>query len=365
MTVEDPRALEKVILHLVTNLPSPKPENISPLPEKGESPTLPLAIIPPRKERIISAIEKIYKVINIFSKDHGLSPKCQKYYNNINSNYKPDEDEIQDRLDYEPDLLKSIEEKEPSHQQLDIMPENTEHTMPENTEQTIIRKTDLAERVYRFFWSRNREANPSQPPPPVTTQAEVAHVPSPIIVNEQSRMQQSQNDDLVATVPPSNERATSDRVDPIPGTCGIKRQRRETSHQQNKIRKTPSSENEIYSSTEISVNWAIVEAPYEAETVISLVIPVNMDHDPTVQTPHPRRQYETSLSEMYAIPQILQENLNSLWLSQLEGAPESPDQALRDLGVLPEKNSKCYINYCLQPYRQLNCILTNSLHLLQ
>lgn len=63
--VEDPRQLERVILHLVTNLPSlsklPTPANASPT-------ALRLTIIPPRKERIVSAIEKIYTVIKTIPK---------------------------------------------------------------------------------------------------------------------------------------------------------------------------------------------------------------------------------------------------------------------------------------------------------
>ncbi|XP_063837408.1 circadian locomoter output cycles protein kaput-like isoform X1 [Ostrinia nubilalis] len=68
LSVEDPRQLEKVILHLVTNLPSPQSEEDL----RGESPdrSVPasarLAIIPPKKERIVSAIEKIYSVIKTF-----------------------------------------------------------------------------------------------------------------------------------------------------------------------------------------------------------------------------------------------------------------------------------------------------------
>lgn len=65
--VEDPRQLEKVILHLVTNLPSPQPdENEMSLSPDGSKPPVHLAIIPPRKERIVSAIEKIYSVIKTF-----------------------------------------------------------------------------------------------------------------------------------------------------------------------------------------------------------------------------------------------------------------------------------------------------------
>ncbi|XP_050360947.1 hypoxia-inducible factor 1-alpha-like isoform X2 [Nymphalis io] len=58
LPVEDPRQLEKVILHLVTNLPSPDTQN----PCKGEISSH-LAIIPPKRERIQRAIEKSYSVI--------------------------------------------------------------------------------------------------------------------------------------------------------------------------------------------------------------------------------------------------------------------------------------------------------------
>ncbi|XP_059054469.1 hypoxia-inducible factor 1-alpha-like [Achroia grisella] len=64
--VEDPRQLEKVILHLVTNLPSPDIDDIPPSisPERFDSPSFRLSIIPPRKERIVKAIEKIYSIIS-------------------------------------------------------------------------------------------------------------------------------------------------------------------------------------------------------------------------------------------------------------------------------------------------------------
>ncbi|CAH0703457.1 unnamed protein product [Spodoptera exigua] len=70
--VEDPRRLEQVILHLVTNLPSPAPpeSNQEPnsSPHKNKSPHH-LTIIPPNKERIVSAIEKIYNVIKAVPRD--------------------------------------------------------------------------------------------------------------------------------------------------------------------------------------------------------------------------------------------------------------------------------------------------------
>lgn len=69
--VEDPRQLEKVILHLVTNLPSPEaidnPGSVS--IDSDGAPSRRLAIIPPKKERIVSAIEKIYNIINALPKD--------------------------------------------------------------------------------------------------------------------------------------------------------------------------------------------------------------------------------------------------------------------------------------------------------
>nr|XP_026500845.1 neuronal PAS domain-containing protein 3-like isoform X1 [Vanessa tameamea] len=65
LPVEDPRQLEKVILHLVTNLPSPQPEDThhNPCSRNGEVSPSHLAIIPPQRERIQKAIEKSYSVI--------------------------------------------------------------------------------------------------------------------------------------------------------------------------------------------------------------------------------------------------------------------------------------------------------------
>ncbi|KOB72960.1 Methoprene-tolerant homolog-2, partial [Operophtera brumata] len=69
VAVEDPRNLERVILHLVTNLPSQSssPEPVSALPT-----ALRLALIPPKKERIVSAIEKIYTVIKTIPKNPSI-----------------------------------------------------------------------------------------------------------------------------------------------------------------------------------------------------------------------------------------------------------------------------------------------------
>ncbi|KAM3968449.1 juvenile hormone resistance protein II [Aphomia sociella] len=77
--VEDPRQLEKVILHLVTNLPSPEadenPRSVS--PERADSPTIRLSIIPPRRERIVSAIEKIYSIISPLPKRPSRTSLCE------------------------------------------------------------------------------------------------------------------------------------------------------------------------------------------------------------------------------------------------------------------------------------------------
>ncbi|CAG4939928.1 unnamed protein product [Parnassius apollo] len=70
LPVEDPKELEKVILHLVTNLPSPQPESPQTAsPDHNDSPPFHLSIIPPQKERIVNAIEKIYSVIKTFNKE--------------------------------------------------------------------------------------------------------------------------------------------------------------------------------------------------------------------------------------------------------------------------------------------------------
>lgn len=63
LPVEDPRQLEKVILHLVTNLPSPQPEDSHHNTYPNSEPSH-LAIIPPQREKIQKAIEKSYSVIN-------------------------------------------------------------------------------------------------------------------------------------------------------------------------------------------------------------------------------------------------------------------------------------------------------------
>ncbi|XP_045542135.1 hypoxia-inducible factor 1-alpha [Papilio machaon] len=67
LPVEDPQQLQKVILHLVTNLPSPSTD-ITQLnsPFQEERSPYRLSIIPPKKERIVNAIDKIYNVIQCF-----------------------------------------------------------------------------------------------------------------------------------------------------------------------------------------------------------------------------------------------------------------------------------------------------------
>lgn len=74
VAVEDPRQLEKVILHLVTNLPSPQVNDNSCniYPDDGELSSRRLALIPPKKERIVSAIEKIYTVLKTIPKQPSM-----------------------------------------------------------------------------------------------------------------------------------------------------------------------------------------------------------------------------------------------------------------------------------------------------
>ncbi|KPI96160.1 Neuronal PAS domain-containing protein 2, partial [Papilio xuthus] len=60
LRVEDPQQLQKVILHLVTNLPSPCRTTPSNSPSEEERSPYRLSIIPPKKERIVNAIDKIY-----------------------------------------------------------------------------------------------------------------------------------------------------------------------------------------------------------------------------------------------------------------------------------------------------------------
>lgn len=68
MSVEDPRQLEKVILHLVTNLPSSSPSRTS-----REQLAPRISIIPHKKERILSAIDKIYTVITTIPKQPSVN----------------------------------------------------------------------------------------------------------------------------------------------------------------------------------------------------------------------------------------------------------------------------------------------------
>ncbi|XP_063373620.1 basic helix-loop-helix ARNT-like protein 1 [Cydia amplana] len=108
--VEDPKQLEKVILHLVTNLPSPQPdEQDHSLSPERDGPHVHLAIIPPRKERIVMGIEKIYTVI--------------KNFNNPN---------IDEHIDVKRIRASSVEATTPSHTPRfeDASPENTHATLP-------------------------------------------------------------------------------------------------------------------------------------------------------------------------------------------------------------------------------------------
>lgn len=59
---------------MVTNLPSPQPPDyqVASSPIQDDTFQGRLAIIPPRRERIVSAIEKIYSVIKTFNKEPAL-----------------------------------------------------------------------------------------------------------------------------------------------------------------------------------------------------------------------------------------------------------------------------------------------------
>ncbi|KAI5647023.1 PAS domain-containing protein [Phthorimaea operculella] len=72
--------LERVILYLVTNLPSPPPpsQSHSNTPVGEASPAQPLAIIPPEKERIVSAIEKIYSLVKAAGRRQRSSRDAKK-----------------------------------------------------------------------------------------------------------------------------------------------------------------------------------------------------------------------------------------------------------------------------------------------
>ncbi|XP_063632832.1 neuronal PAS domain-containing protein 2-like isoform X1 [Cydia splendana] len=109
--VEDPKQLEKVILHLVTNLPSPQPdEKDHSLSPERDGPHVHLAIIPPRKERIVMGIEKIYTVI--------------KNFNNPN---------IDEHVDVKRIRASSVEATTPSHDTPcfeDASPEKAPATLP-------------------------------------------------------------------------------------------------------------------------------------------------------------------------------------------------------------------------------------------
>ncbi|XP_031767389.2 aryl hydrocarbon receptor nuclear translocator-like protein 2 isoform X2 [Galleria mellonella] len=89
--VEDPRQLEKVILHLVTNLPSPGVDNIprSISPDRFEISPVRLSIIPPKKDRIVKAIEKIYSIISPLPKSCERTYHCEQSETTNISAYPP------------------------------------------------------------------------------------------------------------------------------------------------------------------------------------------------------------------------------------------------------------------------------------
>ncbi|XP_028032150.1 circadian locomoter output cycles protein kaput-like isoform X2 [Bombyx mandarina] len=72
--VEDPKQLVNVVLHMVTDLPTSKP-GIALKQNNPASPSHNLSIIPPKKERIVSGVEKIY---TIFKNMMGNTPPVQQ-----------------------------------------------------------------------------------------------------------------------------------------------------------------------------------------------------------------------------------------------------------------------------------------------
>ncbi|OWR51919.1 methoprene-tolerant protein-2 [Danaus plexippus plexippus] len=112
LPVEDPRQLEKVILHLVTNLPSFKSGDIfQQSTYNGEISPPELAIIPPRKEKIQKAIERSYSLIKNL-RDSESSKKQSPMFNHHQSNepLEPKEPmKLMDTLEH----LESLELKEP------------------------------------------------------------------------------------------------------------------------------------------------------------------------------------------------------------------------------------------------------------
>ncbi|CAB3225927.1 unnamed protein product [Arctia plantaginis] len=85
--VENPRRLEEVILHLVTNLPSPPTEDLdedvrSITTEKNVSPSQRITIIPPDKEQIVNAIDKIYGVIKTLNRNQDMVIKDENIASN-------------------------------------------------------------------------------------------------------------------------------------------------------------------------------------------------------------------------------------------------------------------------------------------
>lgn len=375
LSVEEPRALQKVILHMVTNLHSPKPENNSPILDKGDSPTLSLAIIPPKKERIISAIDKIHNVIKIFTKD-GVSPTkgLKKYYKKTNSAHKSAEDEIQGRVDCETDVSNYIEDNEFSRQ-LDV----TSKTFHQNI---IPKDIERVGRLYRFFLSRNRPMNQPPSPLPATSlpaQQGVVYRPVPIYQCDQPQLEYSQTADLEVNISFPKEKIVSSIVEPTPGPSGLKRRREESSHEQSKMRKTPGSDSqnfesieEVCTSTVLSTSCSGAQTnPALDQTVVSLFVPFavcpNVSTQSVMQlvsspqpaplpgllvTPQPAlsvpvqfvsAHFEPLLLDL-PVPQILQQQELGpmLSISELEKIIGTPDQALIDLGEFPEISKHNY-----------------------
>lgn len=363
---------------MVTNLPSPKPEVISPLTDKGDCPTLPLSIIPPKKERIISAIDKIYNVINISTKDDDLSPTKRQETCSSNSTYsvhKRGKDETLSKIKCNTNISKCKDEQRVIRQELDVTKKIKHGTVS-------AKDTERAGRLYRFFLSRNRTMDPSESS--VTTQLGVVNTPKSFHGLGQLQVEESLNHDLVINVPSSNEQTVSTMVKPIPESSGVKRRSQETcGHEQNKIRKTSSSNLQddqkianVYTSSEASTNWIELQAiPTITQTVVSLIVPVavypTVSVDPSAIGTQLEMQHESLLHQVRPLSQIvLQQALETLISpltmdNQLDPA-ETPEQALKDLEELPEVISKCnYNNYCLYKNTHIKCTLTNNLCLLQ
>ncbi|XP_026500846.2 hypoxia-inducible factor 1-alpha-like isoform X2 [Vanessa tameamea] len=109
LPVEDPRQLEKVILHLVTNLPSPQPEDThhNPCSINGEVSPSHLAIIPPQRERIQKAIEKSYSVIKTIDMASNREWKSNKNLPSTSSKQQIETSEM-DTQDDHSDIIRAL-----------------------------------------------------------------------------------------------------------------------------------------------------------------------------------------------------------------------------------------------------------------